>query len=145
MTDYPLPEDEPIYVISVAARLVCLHPQTLRYYDRIGLMRPTRTQGRTRLYSRGDVERLKKISRLTDDLGANLAGVEVILNMTERIEALQQELDRTREQAELEIARLRQRLQELRDRAGIQDHPVINVSARDLTPGITTGNEEDAR
>jgi len=145
MTDNRLPEDEPIYVISVAARLVCLHPQTLRYYDRIGLMRPTRTLGRTRLYSRGDIERLKKISRLTDDLGANLAGVEVILNMTERIEALQEELDRTREQAELEIERLRQRLQELRDRAGIQDHPVINVSARDLTPGITTGNEEDAR
>jgi MerR family transcriptional regulator/heat shock protein HspR len=145
MTDHLLPEDEPIYVISVAARLVCLHPQTLRYYDRIGLMRPTRTTGRTRLYSRGDIERLKKISRLTDDLGANLAGVEVILNMSERIEALQQELDRTKEQAEQEIARLKQRLQELRERAGIQEHPVINVSARDLTREITTGNEEDAK
>lgn len=141
MTDQLLPEDEPIYVISVAARLVCMHPQTLRYYDRIGLMRPTRTTGRTRLYSRSDIERLKKISRLTDDLGANLAGVEVILNMSERIEALQQELDRTREQAEQEIARLKQRLQELRERAGIQEHPVINVSARE----IRTGSEEDAK
>ena len=110
MTDRLAPDDEPIYVISVAARLVCMHPQTLRYYDRIGLMKPTRTTGRTRLYSQSDVERLKKISRLTDNLGANLAGVEVILNMTERIEALQQELDRTRVQAEQEIARLTQRL-----------------------------------
>ena len=112
MDDNRLPEDEPIYVISVAARLVCMHPQTLRYYDRIGLMRPSRTSGRTRLYSRSDVDRLLKISRLTDDLGVNLAGVEVILNMTERMEELQNELDRMREQAEAEIARLRQRLRD---------------------------------
>ena len=140
MSDDLLPEDEPIYVISVAARLVCMHPQTLRYYDRIGLMKPSRTLGRTRLYSRSDVERLKKISRLIDDLGVNLAGVEVILNMSERIEALQQELDYTREQAEAEIGRLRRRLQEMLDRAGSQEQSVINVRVREITAGV----EEDA-
>ena len=83
-----LPDDEPCYVISVAAKLVRLHPQTLRYYDRIGLIRPTRTAGRIRLYSQRNIEKLRKIARLTEDLGVNLAGVEVILNMSERIEEL---------------------------------------------------------
>ncbi len=139
MDENRLPEDEPIYVISVAARLVCMHPQTLRYYDRIGLMRPSRTSGRTRLYSRSDVDRLLKISRLTDDLGVNLAGVEVILNMTERMEELQNELDRMREQAEAEIARLRQRL---RDALGHEEEQetVINVRVREIKAGV----EEDA-
>lgn len=141
MTQDTLPKDEPIYIISVAAKLVCLHPQTLRYYDRIGLMRPTRTSGQTRLYSRADIERLKKIIRLTDDLGVNLAGVEVILNMTERMEELQEELDRTKEQAKAEAARLRKQLAELRKRAGIQEQPVINVTVREIHPGT----EEDAQ
>ncbi len=79
-------DDEPCFVISVAAKLVQLHPQTLRYYDRIGLISPSRTSGRIRLYSQHDIETLRKIARLTDDLGVNLAGVEVILNMSERIE-----------------------------------------------------------
>ncbi len=134
-------DDEPIYVISVAARLVCLHPQTLRYYDRIGLMKPTRTSGHTRLYSRSDIERLRKITRLTDDLGVNLAGVEVILNMSERIESLQKELAAARDQADAEIARLKQRLQEALDRAGSQEHAVISVRVREITSGL----EEDAQ
>jgi MerR family transcriptional regulator/heat shock protein HspR len=139
MDENRLPDDEPIYVISVAARLVCMHPQTLRYYDRIGLMKPSRTSGRTRLYSRSDVDRLRKISRLTDDLGVNLAGVDVILNMTQRIQELQDELERTREQAEAEIARLRRRLREL---LGHDEEPetVINVRVREIKPGV----EEDA-
>ncbi|MEN6480125.1 MAG: helix-turn-helix transcriptional regulator [Anaerolineales bacterium] len=141
MADERLPEDEPIYVISVAARLVCMHPQTLRYYDRIGLMKPSRTVGRTRLYSRSDIERLRKINRLTDDLGVNLAGVEVILNMSERIEELQQELERTREQANAEIERLKQRLQEASGRSGSQEQSVINVRVREITDGV----EEDVQ
>lgn len=141
MADERLPEDEPIYVISVAARLVCMHPQTLRYYDRIGLMKPSRTVGRTRLYSQSDIERLRKINRLTDDLGVNLAGVEVILNMSERIEELQQELERTREQANAEIERLKQRLQGASGRSGSQEQSVINVRVREITNGV----EEDAQ
>lgn len=84
------PLDEPMFVISVAARLVDMHPQTLRYYERVGLIKPTRSRGRIRLYSQRDIDRLRKISRLVDDLGVNLAGVEVILNLTEKLEKLQE-------------------------------------------------------
>jgi MerR family transcriptional regulator/heat shock protein HspR len=82
--------DEPMFVISVAARLVEMHPQTLRYYERAGLVKPKRSRGSIRLYSQHDIERLRKIARLVDDLGVNLAGVEVILNLTEKVQALQQ-------------------------------------------------------
>jgi len=113
-----LSDDEPCYVISVAARLVELHPQTLRYYDRIGLLRPSRTAGRRRLYSQRDVEVLRKIARLTDHLGVNLAGVEVILNMSERIEELQAQLAALQQRSEAEISALRERIQELEEREG---------------------------
>jgi len=106
-------QEEPCYVISVVARLVQLHPQTLRYYDKIGLIRPSRTSGRIRLYSQRDVEILRKIARLTEDLGVNLAGVEVVLNMSRHIEELQQKLDTLQRQAELEINALRARIREL--------------------------------
>ncbi len=87
-------KDEPTYVISVAARLVNMHPQTLRYYERAGLINPTRSGGGIRLYSQQDIDRLRKIARLTDELGVNLAGVEVILRLTERLEQVQQELEK---------------------------------------------------
>jgi len=116
MPDIRLPEDEPCYVISVAAKLVELHPQTLRHYDRLGLLRPSRTAGRMRLYSQRDIERLRKIARLTDHLGVNLAGVEVILNMAERIEELQRQLARQQQDSEIEISVLRQRIAELEGR-----------------------------
>lgn len=85
--------DEPTFVISVAARLVEMHPQTLRYYERAGLVKPKRSRGHIRLYSQSDIERLRKIARLVDDLGVNLAGVEVILNLTEKLQVLQQLLE----------------------------------------------------
>lgn len=85
--------DEPMFVISVAARLVEMHPQTLRYYERAGLVKPKRSGGSIRLYSQRDIERLKKIARLVDDLGVNLAGVEVIINLTEKLQAMQQLLE----------------------------------------------------
>ncbi len=93
-------EDEPTYVISVAARLVKMHPQTLRYYERAGLINPTRSGGGIRLYSQRDIDRLRKIARLTEELGVNLAGVEVILRLTERLEQVQHEL----EQHHIEVA-----------------------------------------
>ena len=102
---FELPEDEPCYVISVAARMVGMHAQTLRYYERAGLLRPSRSRGRIRLYSVADINRLRQIQRLINDLGVNLAGAEVILRMGERIEQLQQEMDE-----------LRRELQRLRDR-----------------------------
>lgn len=87
-------QDEPMYVISVAARLVNMHPQTLRYYERAGLVHPTRSRGRIRLYSQRDIDRLRKISRLTDELGVNLAGVDVILRLTERLDLLEREIEK---------------------------------------------------
>lgn len=106
------PSDEPCYVISVAAKLVELHPQTLRYYERLGLVVPSRSRGRVRLYSQRDIERLQRIARLIDELGVNLAGVEVILNMSERMEQMQQEMEAVRAELEAEINRLRQLLDE---------------------------------
>lgn len=85
--------DEPMFVISVAARLVEMHPQTLRYYERAGLVKPKRSRGSIRLYSERDIARLKKIARLVEDLGVNLAGVEVIIHLTEKLELLQSILE----------------------------------------------------
>ena len=84
--------DEPCYTIGVVARMVDLHPQTLRNYEQIGLVVPQRSDGNIRLYSQREVERLMKINRLTQELGVNLAGVEIILRMTEQIEALQDQI-----------------------------------------------------
>ena len=104
--------DEPCYIISVAARLVQMHPQTLRYYERLGLIQPSRSQGKIRLYSARDIERLQQIHRLIKDLGVNLAGVEVILNMNEQIAMLKQELEQVRAESAAEINRLRKALGE---------------------------------
>jgi len=113
MEDRELRDDEPCYVISVAARMVELHPQTLRYYERVGLIRPYRSKGNRRLYSPGDVERLRTINRLIDELGVNLAGVEVIFNMRRIIEEMQEEMDRMRAEFEEEIEHLRGILDEV--------------------------------
>ncbi len=99
--------DEPVYVISVAARMVNLHPQTLRTYELMGLVKPARSSGNIRLYSSADIERLRQITRLTDELGVNLAGVEVILHMREMMEQMRRDMERMRQEYETEIERLR--------------------------------------
>lgn len=104
------PADEPMYVISVAAKMVGLHPQTLRHYESQGLIKPQRSRGNVRLYSPADIDRLKQIVRLTDELGVNLAGVQIILDMRERLEQLQLESKTKQAELEAEIARLRKRL-----------------------------------
>ena len=96
----PQYSDEPVYFISVAARLVHCHPQTLRTYERLGLLSPKRTRRNVRLYSERDLERLRQIQRLTQELGVNLAGVEVILKLLDQIEGLKAEIERLREQVE---------------------------------------------
>lgn len=113
MENRTIRDDEPCYVISVAARMVELHPQTLRYYERMGLIRPYRSEGNRRLYSPKDVERLRMITRLTDELGVNLAGVEVIFNMRRTIRSMQDEMDQMRAELEAEIERLRSMLDEV--------------------------------
>ncbi len=97
--------EDPVYVISIAARIVGMHAQTLRQYERVGLVAPKRTTGRIRMYSRADIARLRQVQRLMNDLGVNLAGVEVILRMNEKMQ-----------QMESEMEQLRQQIQTLRDR-----------------------------
>lgn len=87
----------PLYMISVVAEMLKVHPQTLRTYEREGLLRPSRTEGNTRLYSEEDVERVELILRLTKELGVNLAGVEVILNMRDRMEGMERQMNKTME------------------------------------------------
>jgi MerR family transcriptional regulator/heat shock protein HspR len=87
-------DDRPRYMISVAAELVGMHPQTLRIYENKGLIRPKRTAGNTRLYSEADVERLKLIQRLTGELGLNLAGVEHVLRLEDELQRMRRRLDR---------------------------------------------------
>jgi MerR family transcriptional regulator/heat shock protein HspR len=87
-------DDRPRYMISVAAELVGMHPQTLRIYESKGLIRPKRTAGNTRLYSEADVERLRLIQRLTSDLGLNLAGVEQVLKLEDELQRMRRRLDR---------------------------------------------------
>jgi MerR family transcriptional regulator/heat shock protein HspR len=87
-------DDRPRYMISVAAELVGMHPQTLRIYENKGLVRPKRTAGNTRLYSEADLERLRLIQRLTTELGLNLAGVETVIRMEDELERMRGRLDR---------------------------------------------------
>ena len=82
------------YTISAVAELYDIHPQTLRLYEREGLLKPSRSVGNTRLYEDSDLERLEIILSLTRDLGVNLAGVEIILNMREKMDAMQREFER---------------------------------------------------
>jgi MerR family transcriptional regulator/heat shock protein HspR len=98
---------QPIYVISVVSRMLEVHPQTLRMYERQGLICPAR-RGHIRLYSETDIARLRQIIRLRDELGVNLAGIGVILNLLDRMEVMQEEVERIRAQAKRRLERSRQ-------------------------------------
>ena len=93
------------YMISAVAQKYNIHPQTLRMYEREGLLRPSRTEGNTRLYSEEDLEQLETILSLTRDLGVNLAGVEIILNMRKRIQQMQDEVNEFMTYVKKELAR----------------------------------------
>jgi len=90
--------DEPVYLISVVANMLEIHPQTLRQYEREGLVEPSRTQGRMRLYSQRDIDRMKLILRLTRQMGVNLAGVDIVLQLKEQIDEMQAEIDQLRDE-----------------------------------------------
>src|SRR5918992_531445 len=96
-------DDRPRYMISIAAELVGMHPQTLRIYEAKGLVRPKRTPGNTRLYSEADLERLRLIQRLTGELGLNLAGVETVLRLEDELGRLRRRLERLQRQMREEI------------------------------------------
>jgi len=90
--------DEPVYLISIVATILDIHPQTLRQYEREGLVTPSRTQGRMRLYSQRDIDRMKMILRLTRQLGVNLAGVDVVLKLKDSMDTMQKEIDQLRDE-----------------------------------------------
>jgi MerR family transcriptional regulator/heat shock protein HspR len=96
-----VPEERAVYIISVAAELAGVHPQTLRIYERKGLLRPKRTSGNTRRYSDRDIERLRLIQQLTQQQGVNLAGVKLIMEMQAEIEALRERVGELERQLRL--------------------------------------------
>ena len=104
MTTEPLfDHEEPVYIISVAARMLGVQTQTLRYYERLGLVEPARTKGNQRVFSHSDIERVRRIRGLMDDLGVNLAGVEVVLKLLERL----RESEQNNRRLQADIERLR--------------------------------------
>ncbi|BCW96619.1 MAG: helix-turn-helix transcriptional regulator [Fimbriimonadales bacterium] len=106
MKDKKTPSEEPVYLIGVAARMCGLHPQTLRLYERLGLVQPHRVGNSKRLYSEADIARLRRIQRLTQQLGVNLAGVEIILRLLERIEQMNREMSEVVSQTNMRILQL---------------------------------------
>jgi MerR family transcriptional regulator/heat shock protein HspR len=98
--------NHPRYMISVAAELVGMHPQTLRIYESKGLVRPRRTAGNTRLYSEADLDRLRLIQRLTTELGLNLAGVETVLRLEDEVTRLRSRIERLERQMRDEVQRV---------------------------------------
>ena len=98
-----------VFMISIAAELAHMHPQTLRIYEARGLIEPQRSPKNTRLYSQRDVERLRRIQRMTSEEGLNLAGVEAVLAMEERVEKMRAELERMRQRAEELQRQMRER------------------------------------
>jgi MerR family transcriptional regulator/heat shock protein HspR len=100
-------DDRPRYMISVAADLVGMHPQTLRIYEQKGLVSPKRTAGNTRLYSEADLERLRLINQLTSELGLNLAGVEHVLRLEEQLRRMQSRMARLEREMREQIAEVR--------------------------------------
>ena len=103
--------EDPVFIISVAARMLGVRTQTLRYYERLGLVEPARTRGNQRVFSRRDIERIQRIRGLMDDLGVNLAGVEVVMKLLERLSTAESQIERLKsENARLQtLAASRQR------------------------------------
>lgn len=118
----------PLYMIGVVAEMVKVHPQTLRFYEKKGLLRPSRTEGRTRMYSQEDVEELARLIRLTRDLGVNLAGVEIILKMRRRMVEMQKQIEDL-------VTCLRENGSEVRTAASREPHEaVVRAASGHLKP-----------
>src|SRR5512140_3342664 len=104
-----------LFMISVVSEMLGIHPQTLRIYEREGFIKPKRSGGNTRLYSEEDVEKIEMIMRLTRELGVNLAGVEVILSMREKMEMMQRDMEETIRQLRDDLEREMRRREELKN------------------------------
>ncbi|MEN6519754.1 MAG: helix-turn-helix transcriptional regulator [Armatimonadota bacterium] len=113
----PVNKDEPVYMIGIAAKICEVHPQTLRLYERLGLIRPKRVGSKNRMYSQADIDRLQQIQRLTQDMGVNLAGVEIILDLLDKIQQLHEEMDLEVEQMRHDMEdEMERRIREYRER-----------------------------
>ena len=107
------------YMISAVAELYQLHPQTLRLYERVGLLKPSRSQGNTRLYTDSDLERLEVILTLARDMGVNLAGIEIILNMREKMIEMERQMGEFAQVVQQELSRMATRAEEHRPKTAI--------------------------
>jgi MerR family transcriptional regulator/heat shock protein HspR len=107
------------YMISAVAELYKLHPQTLRLYERVGLLKPSRSQGNTRLYTDGDLERLDVILTLARDMGVNLAGIEIILNMREKMIEMEHQMEEFAQVVQQELSRVASRVDDRPQRTAI--------------------------
>ena len=113
------------YMISAVAELYKLHPQTLRLYERVGLLKPSRSQGNTRLYSDNDLERLDVILTLARDMGVNLAGIEIILNMREKMIAMEKQMGEFAQVVRQELSRVASQMEERPQR-----HAIVRATPR---------------
>ena len=133
------------YMISAVAQKYNIHPQTLRLYEREGLLKPSRTEGNTRLYSEEDLEQLETILSLTRDLGVNLAGVEIILNMRRKIEAMQHEVNEFIDYVKHELSRGIGDWEQRLSTALVKSSPTDLVRARHRTTPTETAAEAERR
>ena len=130
------------YTISAVAEQFELHPQTLRLYEREGLLKPSRSEGNTRLYTDTDLERLEVILSLTRDLGVNLAGVEIILNMRSKIEAMQREVNEFMEYVKHEVSRGIGDWEQRLSTALVKSSPTDLVRTVQAAPSIKEADED---
>ncbi len=134
------PKRQAAYMISAVAEQYQIHPQTLRLYEREGLLKPSRSEGNTRLYTHEDLERLEVILKLTRDFGVNLAGVEIILNMREKMAAMQSEIEEFIRTLNDELAL---RLPQSEPRQNKSLIPVVSVPSADQTRSAARGKKAD--
>ena len=132
------------YMISAVAQKYRIHPQTLRLYEREGLLKPSRTEGNTRLYSDEDLEELETILSLTRDLGVNLAGVEIILNMRRKMEQMQGEVTEFMEYVKRELARGLDDWEHRLSMALVKSTPTDLVRANAPKPDVSSGRAADS-
>ncbi|HWW18863.1 MAG TPA: helix-turn-helix transcriptional regulator [Candidatus Saccharimonadales bacterium] len=122
------------YMISAVAELYKLHPQTLRLYERVGLLKPSRSQGNTRLYTDSDLERLDVILTLARDMGVNLAGIEIILNMREKMVEMERQMEQFAQVVQQELSRVASRMENHPQR-----HAIVRANPRVIRGPVREG------
>ena len=122
------------YMISAVAELFKLHPQTLRLYERVGLLKPSRSQGNTRLYTDSDLERLDVILTLARDMGVNLAGIEIILNMREKMVEMERQMEQFAQVVQQELSRVASRMENRP-----QHHAIVRANPRVIRGPVREG------